>query len=362
MNIIYVRMTGYDWVSVPSDAVARELERLGHKITLVESLQYIPPDDYDFVITFYESVTLIGDAISKKLGIPHYAHVEVLPPWRVREGADIANYGLTPDDPEVQPKQLANTIMYYRDVGEAWKNAAIKSVSNHCRVKFHEDLLGIEDLQLRYPSIDVASIERAKQMYNPQKLENNIITVSRATSIKRYDLLLQVMNLVKTPVAWTIIGDGPMLDVIKTGLTNSNVSLDLKKAQWGWVRYYEIMKAKLMVYAMGGMPPIEAALLGTFPIVIENPPTDDLPEFNKFMRYNFGFNKDNYETTFFPIFQHDEIEKMAAKIDEELAKPTGQSLAENATVTAFMCGSMNVTSSRRNAEQLVERMEAYLNV
>lgn len=66
MNIIYARMAGYDWVSTPSDAVARELNNLGHKITIVDNPNYIPLGEYDFVWSPYESVTILGDILSKK--------------------------------------------------------------------------------------------------------------------------------------------------------------------------------------------------------------------------------------------------------------------------------------------------------
>lgn len=358
MTIIYARMRGYDWVSVPSDAVVRELEKLGHTVLWVESLDLLPVKKADFVFSPYESVTLVGDAIAKKLNIPHYSHIEVLPPWRVKENIDFANYGLTADDPEISDKQLELTMFHYKAVGQAWKNAAVKTISNHCRVDFHHKLLGqIDNLQLRYPSIDVTSINAAKRMYSPKRINNRILTVSRIMPIKRYDLLIQVMNQVQEEVTWAIIGEGTMVSTIKQRMTNSNVTLEFMGAQWGWSRYYEMMRAKLLIYAMGGMVSIEAALLGAFPIVIENQPTDDLPEFDKFMRYNFGNNKDNYKTTFFPIFQHDEIEKMAAEIDGEIQKTTHE--MELACIEAsLMNGDMNVTPSQRNAEQIIERVKA----
>lgn len=353
MTIIYARMRGYDWVSVPSDAVVRELEKLGHTVLWVESLDLLPVKKVDFVFSPYESVTLVGDAIAKKLDVPHYSHIEVLPPWRVKENIDFKNYGLTADDPEISEKQLEFTIPHYKAVGQVWKNAAVKTISNHCRVDFHHKLLGqIDNLQLRYPSIDVASINTAKRMYNPKRIDNRILTVSRVMPIKRYDLLIQVMNQVQEKVTWVIIGEGTMTSTIKQRMTNLNVTLEFMGARWGWSRYYEMMKTKLLVYAMGGMPPIEAALLGAFPIVIENQSTDDLPEFNKFMEYNFGNSM--------PIFKHDQIEKMALKIDEEIKKPTGQSLKEWQTIEKFMIGETNVTPSSVNAKQIIKRMEKYL--
>jgi len=357
MTIIYARMRGYDWVSVPSDAVIRELEKLGHSVLWVESLDTLPVKKADFVFSPYESVTLIGDAIAKKLDIPHYAHVEVLPPWRAKENTDFTNYGLTKEDPEVSPERLAQTVPHYKEVGKAWKNADVKSISNHSRVDFHHKLLGkIDNLHIRYPSIDVSSINMAKTMYSPKRIENRALTVSRAVPIKRYDLLIQVMNQVKERVVWSVIGDGPMLDVIQKRMTNPKVSLEFMGAQWGWTRYYEMLKSKLLVYAMGGMPPIEAALLGALPIVIENQPTDDLPEFDKFMEYNFGSKSNNYEPIYFPIYKHDQIEKMAAKIDEEIKKPAGKTLADQGTVEGFMNGDMNVTCAKTNAEQIIERV------
>lgn len=360
MNIIYARMSGYNWVSTPSDAVARELEKLGHKLTVLESIEYIPTGKYNFVWSPYESVTLLGDAISKKLGVPHYSHIEVLPPWRVVQNIDFYNYGLEQNDPEISLSQLQKTTPHYMKVGKIWKNAEIKSISNHCRVDFHHKLLGnIDNLLFRYPSIDIASIKKAKLMFNPKK-ENRIITVARATPIKRYDLLCKVMHKIKNKIKWTIIGDGPMLNKIEKLVNNPNVDIEILGPIWGWGRYYEIMKSKFMVYAMGGMPPIEAALLGAFPIVIENQPTNDLPEFDKFMKYNFA-NKKNINETYFPIYQYNQIEEMATKIDKKIDKFVDESLENSKIVEMFMAGKMNVTPSSVNAKQLISRMKTFLN-
>jgi len=358
MNILYARMQGYDWVSTPSDAVARELEMLGHNVTIIETLDDVPAKKFDFVWAPYETALFVGEAAAQKLCIPLVSHLETIPPWRIKRNIDFFNYGLTENDPEISQQQLNYTIPYYERVGKAWKNAAIKTLSNHSRIDYHKKLLNItEDIPLRYPSIDVTSINKAKNMYSPKHIENRILTVSRATSIKRYDLLIQVMNQVQTKVTWAIIGDGPMLEVIKQKVTNPNVTLEIMGSKWGWSRYYEMMRSKLFVFAMGAMPPIEAALLGSFPIVIENQPTDDLPDFDKFMRYNFAFNKDDYKTTFFPIFQHNQIEEMAETIDAEIIKPVGQSLAENKTIEAFMRGDTNVTPSSVNAKQIIDRVK-----
>jgi len=346
MNIIYSRISGYDWVSVPSDAVARELEKLGHDITIIENISYIPPKKYDFVWSPYESVTILGDAISKRLNIPHFSHIEVLPPWRVIPNADYDNYGIIDkNDTEVTNFNISRP--YYLDVGNAWKNATIKTISNPVRLPMHQKLFpDLENVKIRFPSIDVATIEAAKKMYSPKKISNRIITIARATQIKRYDLLLNVMNHVKNEIEWVIIGEGPMTDKIKTQLTNQNVKLIMLGPLWGWNRFYEIMKAKLMIYAMGGMPPIEAALLDVFPIVIENQPTRDIPEFDKFMYYNF---KDSM-----PIFKHNQDKEMAQMVDERIEKTAEESLNEYDTVNKFMSGKTGVTPSSVNAKNIIE--------
>lgn len=354
MKIIYARMPNYDWVSTPSDAVVRAIEKLGHRVYWLETVEYLPVDKVDFVFSPYESVTILGDAISKLLGeVPHYAHIEVLPPWRVVRGIDYQNYGLEETNPEIHPQALDNTIPHYLRIGKIWKNAQVKSVSNKSRIDFHHKLLGkIDNLQLRYPSIDTVSIDIAKAMYSPKRDKNKVITIGRAMPIKRYDLLCNVMNEVKSKVKWTIIGDGPMIEKLGDMVTNNNVELEILGAQWGWARYYEIMKASVGLFAMGGMPSIESALLGAFPIAIEQQPTKDLPEFDKFMEYNFGNSM--------PIFKHNQAKEAAAKIDEALAKPQGHCLSEYQTVSKFMSGGTNVTPSFVNAKHVIKRMEKYL--
>ena len=75
MRIIYAKMQGYDWVSTPSDAVARELEKAGHTIEICEDIYSVPVGDFDFVWSPYESATLLGDYISDYKGIPHFSHI-----------------------------------------------------------------------------------------------------------------------------------------------------------------------------------------------------------------------------------------------------------------------------------------------
>lgn len=353
MNIIYARMINYDNISVPSDAVAREMELLGHKVIIAEGIDQVPLGHYDFVWSPYESVTLMGKTIADRLKLPHFSHIEVLPPWRVLRNIDYENYGLSSNDPEISEANLRQTIPYYIETGRAWANAEIKTISNHCRIEFHHKLLGqVPNLQLRYPSIDVRTFETAKKMYSPKRIYNGVITISRATAIKRYDLLLEVMNQVQSKVVWTIIGHGPMIKIIQKNLKNPNVKLRLLGPLWGWQRIYELMKHKVMVYAMGGMPPLEAALLNIFPIVIENPPTKHLPEFDKFMEYNFGNS--------LPIFKYNQTTEMAKLVDEEINKPIGGSLQKWDTVDKFMSGKTNVTPSSVNAKQVIERMETWL--
>lgn len=359
MNIIYARMPGYEWVSVPSDSVIRNIEKMGHRVFWATEINNLPITKVDFVISLYESTTLLGDAISKILNIPHYSHIEVLPPWRVKKIIDPEKYGLFLEHPEITENTLNKTIPYYIKVGMAWKNAKLKSISNHCRVDFHKKLLnGVENIILRYPSVDTFYADTAKKMYSPKKQQNKIITVSRATHIKRYDLLIQVMNLVQSKVIWTIVGDGPMLGIVKQKVVNPNITLDIVGPKWGWSKWYELMSANILIYAMGGMCAVEAALVNTFPIVIENPPTHDLPEFDKFMRYNYGNNKDDYKTTFFPIFKDYEIEEMAKKIDEKIN--TSNLFNENQDIVKnFLQNSMNVTSSYTNAKDLMAQLENY---
>ncbi|MDD4984112.1 MAG: hypothetical protein PHH82_04740, partial [Candidatus ainarchaeum sp.] len=121
MNIIYARMPGYDWVSTPSDELARGLESLGCKLTLIDNLNYIPPYDFDFVWSPYESVTMLGHMISKRLNIPHYAHIEWLPPWRIFKECKAEQYGFLKENPELQ--QIDQMIPYYKEIIEAFDKA-----------------------------------------------------------------------------------------------------------------------------------------------------------------------------------------------------------------------------------------------
>lgn len=341
-------MAGYGFVSTPSDAVVRELENLGHTVFWTDNLSYLPTDKYDFVFSPYESATILGDAISKILGVPHYAHIEVVPPWRYIQNIDFQNYGLSANDPELQPDIFRKTRAYYAQVLMAYKNATICSTSNKCRLDYMQIMSERQNILLRYPSIDTRIIECAKKMYSPKKDPKKIITISRAMPIKRYDLLIKVMNEIKTPnMTWTIIGEGPMIEIVKKELTNPNIKLEILGVKWGWAKWYELMKASYMIYAMGGMPPIEAAMLDVMPVVIENESTLHLPEFDKFMEYNFNKNM--------PIFKSNKIKEMAQRMDEEILN---KDVAPDLLIIKddFLNGKMGVTTSKQNAIQLIDRM------
>jgi len=347
MRIIYARMAGYNFVSTPSDAVVRELENLGHTIFWTDNLSYLPTDKYDFVFSPYESATILGDAISKILNIPHYAHIEVIPPWRYIENIDFQNYGLSKDDPELHPEMFKGAQTFYKRVLAAYKDAILCSTSNECRLSYMQTVSGRQDIVLRYPSIDVRTINCAKKMYSPRKDPKKMITISRATAIKRYDLLIKVMNEIKTSgITWTIIGDGPMTEVIKKELVNPNIKLELLGAKWGWEKWYELMKASYMIFGISGMPPIEGILLDVVPFGIESSPTKHLPERNKLLKINFGNNM--------PLFSCDEIVQMANMIDEKMNSDNTELLSS--IKEDFIKGKMNVTSSETNANQIIERI------
>lgn len=349
MNIIYVRMQGYDWVSVPTDEVVRELEKLGHKIYIVDHPDRIPTGTWDWVWSPYESVTLLGDVVARTMGIPHYSHIEVLPPWRCIDNPDYENYGLTDkNDPEI--KNFNQMQSYYIKVGTAWKNADIRSLSTPVRLEMHKKLFpDLGDVVYDFPPIELNMANKAKKMFSPKRIFNRVVTISRAIAIKRYDLLVKVMNQLKTPVTWTIVGDGPMLKFIETNINNNNVTVTPLGGLWGWAKWYELLKSSVLVYAMGGMPPIEAALMGCKPICIEQQPTRDIPDFDKFMESNFGNSV--------PIFKYDKTEDMAELVDSALA---GRDiLKEYNTVEKFMSGETNVRPAAEYAKTIVERMISF---
>lgn len=340
MNIIYARMPGYDWVSTPSDAVARELERLGHKLTLVENMEYIPPGDYDFVWSPYESVTILGHMVSKKLGIPHFAHIEWLPPWRAIEDADPREYGYTGNEPEFQQK--AQMVQHYKKVGQFWSEAAVSTLGGKAFVPYHRKIAGDVDPIIRYPSVDVKAFEMAKRMYSPKKVPNRVITVSRIVPNKRYDLMVEAMNKVTTPVEWVVVGDGDKT-IVEKALNNKNVDLKMVDAMWGWARIYEMMQASVYLGAWSGMPPIEAALLDAYPLLVKTPPTKEIPE-------------DVIDELFMGHIFKDTPENVAAKIDSLASNNDSDTPAH--ILDAFTNGRMGVKSAQENAFDLIMIAEA----
>jgi len=347
MNVIYARMTGYDWVSTPSDAVARELEKLGHDITIVENISYIPPKKYDFVWSPYESVIILGDAISKKLNIPHYAHIEWFPPWRIFKDCDVTQYGLDKNDPELQ--QIDMTISYYEKVGKAFLDASIKSISGECLIPYHERFLKteIDSISIRHSSIDIDTIEKAKKMFSPKKIPNRVISISRLVPNKRWDLMVKVMNEVRTNIEWCVIGDGPVVDYIKKEANNQNVTLNFLGALWGWNKFYELMKATIFLGSWTGMPPIEAAILGVLPLIIEPEITNEIK--GRPLKEHFSDS----------IFMSNNINEIADKIIKHIESDGSQKEVKDIK-NDFLENKMGVTTSEINAKNLIKNMENYL--
>ena len=350
MNIIYARMQGYDWVSVPSDAVARELENLGHKVTIVEHIDYIPYAKYDFVWSPYESVTVLGDAISKILEIPHIAHVEWFPPWRISKECNAMEYGFTGKEPELKPDVFNNSINYYKHIGEAYLNADIKTLGGEAFVPYMAKFLNIDTsfITVRLPSIDTTTIEKVKKMYSPKRIPNRILTVARLVPNKRYDLMVKVMNKIEIPCEWVIIGDGPEADRIKQELNNDNINLTLMGPVWGWGRFYEMLKATVYLGGWTGMPPIEAALLGCEPIVICPKTTKEIPNCQL---------KELFRDVV-PMFT-DDFKRAAKKIEQYINKQTKKHYPD--IVDKFRKGEMGVLPSSINAENIIKLVEKYLD-
>jgi len=350
MRIIYARMAGYNFVSTPSDAVVRELENLGHTIFWTDNLSYLPTDKYDFVFSPYESATILGDAISKVLGIPHYAHIEWLPPWRILP-VNPKDYGISKDSKELNNEQL---ISNYKKIGKAWLEAELKTISCRTFIPYHEKFLqtDLANVLARYPSIDYRGLSIAKKMFTPKKIPNMIITVSRLVENKRYDLMCKVMNRIKTKVIWNIVGDGPLKDFIKKEITNPNVTLVFSGALWGWERIYKQMQASVMLGSWTGMPPFECAILGAYPVVVAPPMTDEFAKGIHPLGEQFGN----------AIFMRPEedAEYLAEYIDATLAKPEdipGYCMEITEELLAGKCG---ITMTETNAKIIIDKMETYL--
>ncbi len=350
MNIIYARMKNYDWVSVPSDAVARELEKLGHNVTILDSVNYIPPNNYDFVWSPYESVTLLGHAISKKINVPHFAHIEWIPPWRLLK-CDVTKYGYKGDEKELE--QLHTTKPHYDKVLLAWSKAAFKSIGIKCMVPFLKDYMKkelnieLKDVILRYPSVDFDTLQQGKDIYSPQKNPKRIITISRAVPNKRYDLLLKVINKIDVDCEWIIIGDGPMQKFVTNNLTKKNVKLFMLGARWGWDRLYQLIKSSIYIGGWTGMPPIEAAYLGSFPILFDQGPTKEVP--TSLLKEYFNGHVSTYT----------DEDKMAEHMTNVLTHKDKLEIDTGCKKIIDTCleGKMGITSCEQNAKNIVKTIE-----
>ena len=341
MKIIYARPDlPYN---IPSDAVMRELIRLGHKVLPLESATFLPSEQYDVVFSPYETTTILGDRIASALGVPHYAHLETIPPWRYFKECDIENYGLKPSDDEM--KDFQKHKEYYEEVITCFRRATFRTAGGRVRQQYIKDVTGV-DCGVRYPSIDVRTLKMLDKMFDVSRDENRIVTTSRATIPKRYDLLMEVMSKVKTKCIWTIIGVGPMIDVIHKEFNNPNVQVEFMGMLLNHSKNYWFKKSKLVLHAMGGMPLMEGAFLGCFPIGIEQQPTKHLPEFDKFMEDIYGDSV--------PLFKHTDLDKAAEFIDYCFSVPNEKLFEKYQTVEKFMEGKTNLTSSKKNAEQIIQ--------
>lgn len=348
MNIAYIRMPGYDYVSVPSDAVVREMEKEGHHIHWLDNLEFLPTDSIDFVFSPYESVTLLGEAVSQILEVPHYSHIEWLPPWRIQK-VDPTEYGMDKNCPELA--NLSSKQKHYKQVGKAWLNADVRSICAQAMVPFHSNFLGPITTKIRCPSIDYDTLRIAKIMY-PEipKVKNRILTVARCVPNKRYDLLIQAINKIQTKnVTWRIVGEGTILQDITQSVTNSNVTVELAGAKWGWDKIWEQMQAPIALCAFTStMPPLESAFFDSYPVLYSSGDTKEISVVDYYKEIYKDFI-DYAETS----------DEVADTLDEMLASKDRAQFCENIT-DACMKGEMGVLPSKQNAVQIIDRMKTYL--
>lgn len=348
MRIIYARMKEYGWTSTPSDAVARELERLGHTITIVDTLEMMPVDKHDVVWSPYESVTNLGHGISQRLGIPHIAHIEWIPPWRCMKNINVSLYGFKKNSPEILNFDAA--LQFQKGIISAYKKASVKTLSDLQFIPYLTTTFGdLGEIKVRHQSIDHRTVLKAKETYFPKRENNTIITIARAVPNKRLDLVCDVINRLKTKVTWRIVGDGPEIENIKKSMKNENVTLDLKGVMWGWNRLYELLKAKICLGSWSGMPPMEAALLGCTPILYE-------PKVDPVVLPNGSIFNDLYGDSV-SRFPFDNLEDAVQCVENELKKPQGQTLKETNIVDRFLNNELGMTTSEQNAKNLVNLME-----
>ncbi len=347
MNIIYARNPGYGFVSTPSDAVVRELEKLGHTIVWTDNVDFIPPKKYDFVISFYEATTLLGDVISKKFNIPHYAHIEWLPPWRAVATCNPREYGYTGNEEEL--KHAQDMQKHYLLVGKTWLAAKIKSLGGKAFFDYHSKLLqsDLSDVIVRLPSIDVETCLLAKQMYSPKQIPNRIITISRLVPNKRYDILLDIVNRIQQKVEWVIVGDGPEKEKVQKSFNNENVTLTFLGAEWGWTRLYELSKSALYLGSWTGMPPIEAALLGCYPIIIDAPKTQEI---------NDSILKELFRG-YINVCDPKNIPETMKIVEQTIAStPDDKKEKCEKLVKSFLNNELGVTTAEQNAKNLEEHL------
>jgi glycosyltransferase involved in cell wall biosynthesis len=335
-------MPGYDFVSTPSDAVARELEKLGHTIYILSDIDTIVPNKVDFVWSPYESVTVLGDALSRIHKAPHFSHIEWLPPWRVVQDCNIEIYGYK--EREVPFEQSYNS---YKKIVDMYNIASIKTISSKEFLKYMFDAYHLEfdanNFIFRAPSIDYETIKKARSMYTPMdRPKNRVITIARAVPNKRYDLMCSVINNIKTEIEWVIVGSGPTLDLIDKNVNNKNVFIKKIGPQWGFGKYYWLLSSTVFLGAWSGMPPVEAELLGAKSFLIR---PQNTKEVNITAVFNELFNNQ--------IFNDTDPISVAKEIDSYLSNP----IKDDSFETMFLNNGMGVTTAKQNAINIVKLME-----
>lgn len=340
MKIIYTRVPGYDWVSIPSDAVVRSFEKLGHTVYITDNPFDYPADKYDFIFSPYETTVLLARQISEATDTPVMGHLEWLPPWRIFEDIDVSKYGYKGNEPDLENRLINKD--YYLNIGKIWKRFEVKTLSTEIRYPYLAKLLGDFGYHIRYPSVDVDLIERIDRQLTPKRQNNMVITVSRAVADKRYDLLVDVMNKVKTKCTWGIVGDGYMLKYVKDNLTNKKVELQLYGPKWNVERFYIMKQAGVFLGGSTAMPPIEGALLGCQPFLMAPSATDEIPEFDQLHKYQFGD----------AIMWSNKPEELAKLIDTHINNYNESYVFK--IKHALMNNKLNILPAEENAKKLIE--------
>lgn len=242
--------------------VILELTRFENPILLNQEVLDTKPD---VVFGMMESSLPIAYAYAKTLGVPLYAHMEWVPPWRVGLenpidwGFDERTYD------ELDPNYIGTLKRKYTTETDYFYKADYKTIPGETLKYTFEEFTGkpLTNYEVRPYTIDFKTLQKHLQ---PTIKKNQICCIARLVPHKRVHHIIRAVAKLENKPKVVIVGYGPERDLITILAKNLNVEVQFVGSGQDGIKEKVLQESKLLVSIWAGLPTAEAFFYG-IPVV-----------------------------------------------------------------------------------------------